>query len=136
VLLVDTNVWLASMDRRSTRHKDCVELLSAHRRQIASPVPVIAESSWLILDRLGVAAQDRFLSLVPSGELVPLDLIADDWIRCVSLCREYADLRLDFIDASLIAIAERLGELKIATFNYRDFLVVRPLHTEAFQLVP
>jgi uncharacterized protein len=90
----------------------------------------------LILDRLGAAAQDRFLSLVPSGELLPLDLVAADWVRCISLCREYADLRLDFVDASLVALAERLGELKIATFNYRDFLVVRPLHVDAFHLVP
>jgi uncharacterized protein len=76
---------------------------------------VIAESSWLILDRLGGAAQDKFLSLVPSGELRPLDPMASDWVRFNSLCRQYADLRLDFIDASLVALAERLGELKIAT---------------------
>jgi uncharacterized protein len=76
---------------------------------------VIAESSWLILDRLGGAAQDKFLSLVPSGELGPLDPMASDWVRFNSLCRQYADLRLDFIDASLVALAERLGELKIAT---------------------
>lgn len=97
---------------------------------------MISESSWLILDRLGSQAQDRFLTLIPSGELLPIDLLTTDWIRCIALCREYSDLRLDFIDASLVAIAERLGETKIATFNYRDFLVVRPSHIAAFELVP
>ena len=136
MLLVDTNVWLAALDGRSKGHQPCVELLEANKGHLGSPVPVISESSWLILDRLGSQAQDRFLSLIPTGDLLPIDLVADDWIRCISLCREYSDLRLDFIDASLVAIAERLGESKIATFNYRDFLVIRPLHVAAFQLVP
>jgi uncharacterized protein len=136
VLLVDTNVWLAAQDGRSKGDQDCVDLLAANRGHLASPVPVISEASWLILDRLGSGAQDRFLSLIPNGELIPIDLNAADWIRCIALCREYADLRLDFIDASLVATAERFGETKIATFNFRDFLVIRPLHVAAFQLVP
>jgi len=69
VLLVDTNVWLAAADRRSDRHSDFVALLSALIGELASPVPVIAETSWLILDRLGPAAHQQFLGLVQAGHL-------------------------------------------------------------------
>lgn len=48
----------------------------------------------------------------------------------------YADLGLGLVDASVIAIAERLKVTTIATLNHRDFTVVRPAHCEAFELLP
>jgi predicted nucleic acid-binding protein len=39
-------------------------------------------------------------------------------------------------DASLIAVAERLGVTTIATMNRRDFDNVRPRHLSAFTIVP
>jgi uncharacterized protein len=52
------------------------------------------------------------------------------------LTERYADLRLGGTDASVIAIAERLGIHRIATFDRRHFTVVRPAHVEAFTLLP
>ena len=43
---------------------------------------------------------------------------------------------MDVVDASVVAVAERLGVSTIATINRRDFAVVRPLHVAAFELVP
>jgi uncharacterized protein len=136
VLLADTNIWLAAADRRSDRHGECAAVLREHRGQLAAPVPVIAEASWLILDRLGTAAQAAFLRLITSGQLTPVDLTGEDWQRCAGLAEQYASLRLDLIDASLIAVAERLGLTTLATLNHRDFTVVRPRHTTAFTLLP
>jgi uncharacterized protein len=48
----------------------------------------------------------------------------------------YADLRLGGTDASLVALAERLGVTRIATLNRRDFSVVRPRHIDSFELLP
>ncbi len=39
-------------------------------------------------------------------------------------------------DASVVAIAERLGIDTIATLDRRHFTVVRPAHIEAFTLLP
>lgn len=136
MLLVDTNIWLAAADRRSDRHQDCAAIVREHRGELAAPVPVIAEASWLILDRLGTAAQSAFLRLVTSGQLVPADLTSGDWQRCAELAEQYASLRLDLIDASLIAVAERLKLTTLATLNHRDFAVVRPRHAAAFTLLP
>jgi predicted nucleic acid-binding protein len=52
------------------------------------------------------------------------------------LAEQYASLRLDLIDPSLVAVAERLGLTTLATLNHRDFTVVRPRHAEAFELLP
>jgi predicted nucleic acid-binding protein len=136
VLLVDTNIWLAAADRRSDQHEQCAALLRRHRGELTAPVPVIAEASWLILDRLGTAAQSAYLRLVTSGQLTPVDLTAADWQRCADLAERYASLRLDLIDASIVAVAERLKLTTMATLNRRDFAVVRPRHAAAFELLP
>lgn len=136
MLLVDTNVFLAGADRRSARHRECAALLRAHRHELASSVPVIAETSWLILDRLGSRSHVEFLRTVSGGKLAVVELTTADWQRCVELAERYTDIRLDLMDASLIALAERLGLTTIATLDRRDFTVVRPHHTEAFELIP
>lgn len=92
MLLVDTNIWLAAADRRSARHHDCSTLLADHTGQLAATVPVIAETAWLLLDRGGPAAQNRFLALVPTARLEPVDLTASDWARILDLVETYADL--------------------------------------------
>ena len=136
MLAVDTNIWLAAAGRRSDRHEECAALLRRHRGDLAAPVPVIAEASWLILDRLGTAAQASYLRLITSGQLTPVDLTGADWQRCADLAEQYASLRLDLIDASIVPVAERLGLTTLATLNHRDFTVVRPRHAAAFELLP
>ena len=135
MLLVDTNVWLTSVDRCARHHTVCRHLLAARRGQLAAPVPVIAETSWMILERLGPSAQARFVRLVTEGHLQVVELTSDDWARCLDLVTSYANLRLDLMDASLVAVAERLV-IELASFNGRDFHTVRPRHTDAFTLLP
>jgi uncharacterized protein len=52
------------------------------------------------------------------------------------LVETYASLRLGGVDASVIAVAERLNVATIATLNRRDFTVVRPRHVQALTLLP
>jgi predicted nucleic acid-binding protein len=48
----------------------------------------------------------------------------------------YQDLGLGLVDASVIAVAERLEITQIATLDHRHFRVVRPRHVAAFELLP
>jgi len=63
-------------------------------------------------------------------------LTPGDWERVAELVDTYADLHLGGVDASLIALAERLDLREIATLDRRHFTVVRPRHIEAFELLP
>jgi hypothetical protein len=49
---------------------------------------------------------------------------------------QYADSRLDFVDATVIAVAEDANISTILTLDRRDFRMVRPQHTSAFELLP
>jgi uncharacterized protein len=85
---------------------------------------------------LGPRAEARFVAALAAGELTVVDLTAADWHRCAELIERYHDLGLGVVDASVIAVAERLGVSTIATLNHRDFAVVRPAHVAAFDLLP
>lgn len=135
MLLVDTGVFVSVADRNEPRHPECVELFRS-RRDLTVCASVIPEAAWLIETRLGPAAEARFLALVTSDRFTIVDLTGTDYQRTIDLITAYTDLGLGFVDASIIAVAERLSVTTIATHNHRDFAVVRPAHCDGFELIP
>jgi hypothetical protein len=73
---------------------------------------------------------------IAAGEFTLTGLAATHWARCAELIERYADLGLGLVDASVIAVAERLRITVVASIDRRDLLVVRPTHCAAFELIP
>ena len=134
MLLIDTGIFVAAADRDEPHHAASADVLRG--RDLVVAAPVIPETAWMIETRLGPDAEARFLALVTSDRFQIQDLRPVDYQRSIELIRQYADLGLGFVDASIIAIAERLNLTDIATHNHRDFAVVRPAHCDAFELIP
>lgn len=135
MLLIDTGIFVAVADRDEPHHAGCAALLRT-RTDLTITATVIPEAAWLIETRLGPAAEARFLTLVTSSRFTIIDPIDIDYQRTIELIGTYTDLGLGFVDASIIAIAERHNVTQIATLNHRDFAVVRPAHCNTFELVP
>jgi len=135
MLLVDTNILVAAADASAPEHDRCAALLDEHDHLVV-PAPVAVETAWMIESRLGVGAEAAFVGSVAVGELEIANLADTDWARCRELIVQYADLRLGLVDASVVAVAERLTLTTVATLNHRDFAVVRPRHCTAFTLIP
>ena len=109
MIIVDTGVLYAAADRSDPDHDASKELLGVHAtEQLAVPAPVVVETSWLISSRLGVAAEVGFLRSIAAGEVTLVDLTSDDWHRVVELLEQYHDLDLGVVDASIVAVAERV----------------------------
>ena len=71
-----------------------------------------------------------------SGELAVEDLTIADYRRTLELLRRYESARIGFVDASVMAVAERLKIQRILTTDRRDFSMVRPRYCKAFELLP
>lgn len=41
--------------------------------------------------------------------------------------------QLDFTDAAIVALAERLNTVRVDTFDRRDFSIICPSHCDDFQ---
>jgi predicted nucleic acid-binding protein len=137
VIILDTGVVLAAADADDRHHASAVALLNGlSGDELVLPAPVIAESAWMIESRLDPATEAAFIESVALGEFTVADLGSEDYERCAELILTYAVLGLGVVDASVVAVAERLDITTVATLNHRDFRVVRPAHTAAFVLRP
>jgi len=96
---------------------------------------VVTEVTYLLGSRLGSAAEVRFLGDLAAGNLIPEPVAAGDWLRIAELVSQYRDLPLGTVDASVVATAERLGVMQMATLDRRHFTVVRPAQG-SFELLP
>lgn len=54
----------------------------------------------------------------------------------MTLVLQYGDFPLGFVDAAVVAVAERLDVVEIATIDRRHFAAIRPRHVGAFTLLP
>jgi predicted nucleic acid-binding protein len=59
-----------------------------------------------------------------------------DLERASEILDRYADTQLDFVDATIMAIAERLDIVRILTVDQRHFRTLRPKHCPAFEILP
>lgn len=65
-----------------------------------------------------------------------MELTRADYQRMAELTERYQDMPLGTTDASVMALAERLGVTEIATLDRRHIAAVRPRHVEAHTLLP
>lgn len=124
------------MDRSDADHEACAQLLAGFAEPLLVPAPVVVELEWLASSRLGLPPFSSFLADVQAGDPAIVDLVSADYSRIRELLHRYADLKLGFVDAAVVAVVERLGERKLATLDHRHFATVRPKHTDALELLP
>lgn len=136
MLIVDTGVLVAATDRTDPYNQVCAELLNSEAEPLVTTAMVIAETAYLLDRELGSQVEATLYQAITDGQLIVETLTLEDWQRIGDLVVQYADLRLGGTDASIIALAERQGQQRIATLNRRHFAVVRPAHVDAFTLLP
>lgn len=132
--LLDTGPVVAAIDRSDAHHVRCAALLNALRGPRLIPSTVVVEVCWLLEGRPDIEA--LFLDSVASGEFDHVPVSQTDLARMAGLVRTYADFPLGAVDASVIAIAERLNVTRVATLDRRHFHAVRPAHCAALTLLP
>lgn len=136
MLLVDVGPLVAAAATRDRNHARCVALLTGDPGPLVVPALVLTEVAYLLGDRIGPRAEVAFARAIAQDEFVVEPPHPSDWPRIAELTETYADLPLGLVDASVIAVAERLRTTRIATLDHRHFAVVRPRHIGSFTLVP
>jgi uncharacterized protein len=135
-LILDTGPLYASLDRNDQDHKRCRELIESAAEEIVIPAPVLPEVDYLVSARMGASPMVALMRDIESGAYRVEELQPSDYPRVRELIDRYADMDLGFVDASVIAVVERLGEPKLATLDHRHFLTVRVRHANGLEIVP
>ena len=135
-LVLDTGPLLAALDAADPDHRRCARLLSEGDEDLVVPVLVLAELDYWCHERLGARAWISFMEdLLAGAYRIEMSTMAD-LARCREIQTQYDDQSVGVVDASVLALVERLCESKLATLDHRHFSVLRPAHVEALRLLP
>jgi predicted nucleic acid-binding protein len=132
--VVDTGPLYAAVDRDDADHGRCVAALGEATYRLVIPALIVAETTYLVATRLGAEVEARFLRSLATQDVEPP--APGDWARIADLVERYRDFPLGGTDASVVALAERIGAETIVTLDRRHFAAVKPRHRKAFRLVP
>ena len=135
-LILDTGPLLAALDAADPDHVRCATTVVDCDEDLVVPALVLAELDYWCRRRLAPDAWLIFLDDVGAGAYRVEPPTGPDLSRCRDIQDRYRDLALGVVDASVIALAERLDEPKIATLDHRHFATVRPAHVPALLLLP
>jgi hypothetical protein len=135
-LVLDTGPLLAALDGADPDHAPCAGLIEGSNEDLLVPALVLSELDYWCHERLTTSVWLEFLEDLLAGAYRVVHPTHGDLERCHELQSSYADLSLGVVDASLLALVERLGEPKLATLDHRHFATVRPAHVEALELLP
>jgi uncharacterized protein len=135
-LIFDTNTLLALLNRGDQHHSRCVALVQESREDLLVPLLTLAEVDYFLTKYRLQRGWIGFLEDVEAGAWRVEPPTSADLRRCRELQHQYADLDLGVVDASIVALCERLGEPKLATLDRRHFAAVKPRHVEALELLP
>ena len=138
MILVDSNVLVAISNRTDDKHAPATQWIEDVTDVLLVPPTVIAEVCYLVGERNGDRrAEVEFLRSFDDEDGLRLaELLPEDLRRMAELVEQYADLGLGATDASVVAIAERLGIERVATFDRRHFPAVVPSHVSGLILLP
>ena len=135
-IVADTGPLYALIDSNDAWNARVTGWWESAARDVVVPVTVLPEVAYLLARRIGPAAEEAFIRSVAQGEFVLEPVELDDIARAADLMRDYADVSLGFVDATVVAVAERLGARELLTTDRRHFTVVRPRHLRSFALLP
>lgn len=138
----DTGPLVAAFNEADSDHARCTEFLSRNWSRLVVPSLAVTEICHLLADpqrrgRAGLAAE--FCAAIADDELRAIEVTPHDYRRMAELLTTYSSLRLQAVDACVIALAERLDLHEVAALDRRDFQIVAPRHLpkgERLRLLP
>lgn len=133
--VADTGFIVALLNQSDSRHQDVVPIYT-HQQSILIPQTVLAEVGYLLGRDAGTSTVIAFLKGFPKSRFRIIALTDSDLSRIADILTQYADSRIDFVDTSVMSVAERLSVATILTLDQRDFGLFRPQHCQNFELLP
>ncbi len=135
-VLADTGALYALLDRSDAWHGRVLDWWNRSVEPVLVPVTVLPELTYLLAQRIGGHAELAFVRACATDEFTIEPLEGEDITRAADVMTVYRDTPLGFVDASITAMAERLGIVSLLTTDRRHFSLIRPQHTTSFTLVP
>ena len=131
-ILADTSGVLALLDPNEPRHQDARPYADA----LLIPSTILCEVDYLASQRYGSHVARRFLASVAEESVRFLNADLKDVKFAYTLVERYADTDIGFVDASVIALAERHRIRRVLTLDRKHFSFVQAPTLGYLELLP
>ncbi len=136
IAIADTSFVIAVSISTDRKHSQCLSVYQQHEK-ILLPEAALSEIAFMLNREGGNRATPHFLRSLPNARRYEIaQLASQDYTRSAEILEKYSDLRLDFVDAAIVALAERLNVQRILTLDQRDFRILQAKHVEHFEILP
>jgi len=135
-LITDSSFVYSLYSESDPAHQVAKRFVSQNAEQLLVPNVVLPEVCYLITRDYGHRGIEQFIKLFAQLDALFEPIVMADLDRIHEIVTTYADAELDIVDCCIMAIAERLNLTRIATFDRRDFAMVRPRHCDFLELLP
>jgi predicted nucleic acid-binding protein len=134
IAILDTGPWVALIDRSESRHTECVQWLKNFSGRLYSTEAVLTEVLYIL--NFSIIARCAALDFVLKSvvEIVPSSTASLK--KTKNLMKKYADLPMDFADATIVCLANETGMQNIVTFDQKDFSIYRLPKKKSFTIMP
>lgn len=136
IAIIDTGIIYAISDKDDSWHKRVKNFIENSDDILILPSTVVPEACYLLNSYLSIDVERRFINSLIIGELKIEHFTKEDLKRINELLKTYSDINIGFVDASIVAIAERLKATRILTADRRHFSAIKPSHCPSFILLP
>jgi uncharacterized protein len=132
--LLDTGPLVAALNRRDPQHPRCTTALAAFSGRLLTTGAVVTEGMYFLGGLPDGAA--TLAGFLDEAQVDIRDCFAPAQLHAAAgLMKKYADLPMDFADATLVLLADELGTGDILTLDERGFRTYRFRGTRRFNLV-
>ena len=121
-ILIDAGPIIALFHIGDNHHQKIRDFLMRRQYRFISTLAVFTEVSYFL--SVNPKAQQDFYQWVIDKGIIISDINQHDMYRIMELTVKYADLLMDFADATLIITAEKTGIKKIISLD-KDFDIYR-----------
>ena len=131
-ILIDSGPLIALFDASDKYHTKSINFIKNNNSELITTIASITETLHLL--DFNPNAQIDFLEWLSKGAVTIENIEKDDLSRIKYLIKKYQDLPMDFADACLVFLGEKLNISEIATID-RDFSIYRLDGRKKFKIV-
>jgi len=134
-IILDTSAVIGLMDKKYKKHENLKTIFTKKDNLYILPSTAIGEICYMLNSRFGNKIELIFLEEIIKTSF-QLELLKDmDIVRIIEILKKYDTLNIGYVDASIVAIAERLKTNKILTLDRKHFEIIIPRGFDRFDIL-
>jgi len=134
-IILDTSAVIGLMDKKYKKYENLKKIFTEKDNLYILPSTTIGEICYMLNSRFGSKVELIFLEEIVRTSF-QLELLKDmDIIRIIEILKKYDTLNIGYVDASIVAIAERLKINKILTLDRKHFEIIVPRGFDRFEIL-